>query len=76
MAATAPLPRTRASSRPLASALFPFVQFEVAGTVGLEEGRYLGRDPERVLVVRVAHPSRWPSPMKFLFLAHIKYYIL
>jgi hypothetical protein len=32
----------------------PFVQFELAGTVGLEPGRYLGRDPERVLVVVVA----------------------
>ncbi len=32
----------------------PFVQFELAGTVGLEQGRYLGRDPERVLVVIVA----------------------
>jgi hypothetical protein len=32
----------------------PFVQFELAGTVGLDEGRYLGRDPERVLVVRIA----------------------
>ena len=33
---------------------FPFVQFDLAGTVGLEDGRYLGREPERVLVVRVA----------------------
>lgn len=32
----------------------PFVQFELAGTVGLEQGRYLGSDPERVLVVTVA----------------------
>ena len=32
----------------------PFVQFELAGTVGLEQGRYLGSDPERVLVVSVA----------------------
>ena len=32
----------------------PFVQFELAGTVGLEQGRYLGSDPERVLVVIVA----------------------
>ncbi|MGH2985512.1 MAG: hypothetical protein ACRDLO_02350, partial [Solirubrobacterales bacterium] len=32
----------------------PFVQFELAGTVGLDEGRYLGRDPERVLVVGIA----------------------
>jgi hypothetical protein len=31
-----------------------FVQLELAGTVGLEDGRYLARDPERVLVVRVA----------------------
>jgi hypothetical protein len=33
---------------------FPFVQLELAGTTGLEDGRYLGHDPERVLVVRVA----------------------
>jgi len=38
----------------------PFVQFEFAGTLGLEDGRYLARsreatgEPERVLVVRVA----------------------
>ena len=37
----------------------PFVQFEFAGTLGLEDGRYLARsreatgEPERVLVVRV-----------------------
>lgn len=35
-------------------ARFPFVQLELAGTTGLEDGRYLGHDPERVLVVRVA----------------------
>jgi hypothetical protein len=33
---------------------FPFVQLELAGGVGLDDGRYLGRDPERVLVVRSA----------------------
>lgn len=33
---------------------FPFVQLDLAGTVGLDEGRYLGRDPKRVLVVQVA----------------------
>lgn len=38
---------------------FPFVQFDLAGTVGLEDGRYLGRDPERVLVVRI---SGLPAP--------------
>jgi hypothetical protein len=32
----------------------PFVQFELAGTIGLEQGRYLGREPERVLVVSIA----------------------
>jgi hypothetical protein len=59
-AASAPRPHTRASSGPLAGPkLLPFVQLEVAGTVGLEDGRYLGRDPERVLVVRTANP---PSP--------------
>ena len=55
-------PRTRASNRPLAAAsIFPFVQFEIAGTVGLEEGRYLGHDPERVLVVRIVNP---PAPTR------------
>jgi hypothetical protein len=39
---------------------FPFVQLELAGSVGLDEARYLARDPdERVLVVRVANA---PSP--------------
>jgi hypothetical protein len=33
---------------------FPFVQLELAGTVGLESGRYLAHEPERVLVVAVA----------------------
>ena len=32
---------------PAATLRFPFVQLELAGTVGLEDGRYLGRDPER-----------------------------
>ncbi len=60
--ATAPPRRTRASNRPLgATARLPFVQLEVAGTVGLEEGRYLGRDPDRVLVVRIANP---PAPQR------------
>jgi hypothetical protein len=40
---------------------FPFVQFDLAGTVGLEDGRYLGREPERVLVVRV---SGLPAPRR------------
>lgn len=38
----------------------PFVQLELAGTVGLDEGRYLARDPERVLVVRVAGAPQPP----------------
>lgn len=32
---------------------FPFVQLELAGVAGPEPGRYLGHDPERVLVVGV-----------------------
>jgi hypothetical protein len=65
-AATAPRPRTRASSRPLAAPprLFPFVQLDLPGTVGLDEGRYLGREPERVLVVRIANPQ--PPPRRRL----------
>jgi hypothetical protein len=42
----------------------PFVQFELAGTVGLEQGRYLGRDPERVLVVDVVGAP--PAPRRRL----------
>lgn len=50
---------TWASSRPAIPDLLPFVQLELAGTAGLDEGRYLARagqegDPERVLVVQVA----------------------
>jgi hypothetical protein len=41
-----------------------FVQFEFAGTIGLDEGRYLARDPERVLVVRVATGA--PAPRRRL----------
>lgn len=47
--------------------LLPFVQLELAGTVGLEDGRYLARtqegsgDPERVLVVRV---TAAPAPAR------------
>jgi hypothetical protein len=38
----------------------PFVQLELAGSVGLDEARYLARQPdERVLVVRVANA---PAP--------------
>lgn len=42
---------------------FPFVQLELAGSIGLDEARYLAREPEeRVLVVRVrsapAEPRR------------------
>jgi hypothetical protein len=33
--------------------LLPFVQVELAGSIGLDDGRFLGRDPKRVLVVRV-----------------------
>lgn len=43
---------------------FPFVQLEIAGTVGLDEGRYLGRDPERVLVVGIDNPA--PAPRRRL----------
>ena len=44
-------------------ARFPFVQLELAGTVGLDDGRYLGRDPERVLVVeRRRRPAPAPPP--------------
>ncbi len=40
---------------------FPFVQLDLAGTVGLDDGRYLAREPERVLVVRV---SGLPAPRR------------
>lgn len=33
---------------------FSFVQLDLAGTVGLDEGRYLGHEPDRVLVVKVS----------------------
>jgi hypothetical protein len=36
------------------------VQFELAGTVGLEDGRYLRRDPEAVLVVQVLDAPKQP----------------
>jgi hypothetical protein len=32
---------------------FPFVQLEFAGDLGLDQGRYLAREPERVLVVAI-----------------------
>ena len=32
---------------------FPFVQLELAGTIGLDPGRYLAREPDRVLVVGI-----------------------
>lgn len=42
---------------------FPFVQLELAGPVGLDEARYLARQPEeRVLVVRVANAP--PPPRR------------
>ena len=54
----------RPPRRVAATLLFPFVQLELAGTVGLEDGRYLGREPERVLVVRVADAP--PQPRRRL----------
>jgi hypothetical protein len=40
---------------------FPFVQLELAGSVGLDEARYLAREPdERVLVVRTANAMAPP----------------
>jgi hypothetical protein len=43
----------------------PFVQLELAGSVGLDEARYLAREPdERVLVVRVANAP--PPPRRRL----------
>ena len=42
---------------------FPFVQVELAGPVGLDDARYIARDPEqRVLVVRTANPP--PPPRR------------
>jgi hypothetical protein len=38
----------------------PFVQIELAGAHGLDDGRYLAREPERVLVVRVAGAPQPP----------------
>jgi hypothetical protein len=38
-----------------------FVQLDVGGTAGLDEGRYLAREPERVLVIRVANA---PTPTR------------
>jgi hypothetical protein len=43
---------------------FPFVQLEFAGTLGLDQGRYLAREPERVLVVAVADSP--PPPRRRL----------
>jgi hypothetical protein len=43
---------------------FPFVQLEFAGALGLEQGRYLAREPERVLVVAVADAP--PAPRRRL----------
>lgn len=40
---------------------FPFVQLELAGSVGLDEARYLAGEPdERVLVIRVANAPPQP----------------
>ena len=44
----------------MSAALLPFVQIELAGAHGLEAGRYLARDPERVLVVGVAGAPQPP----------------
>jgi hypothetical protein len=43
---------------------FPFVQLEFAGALGLDQGRYLAREPERVLVVAVADSP--PAPRRRL----------
>jgi hypothetical protein len=43
---------------------FPFVQLEFAGALGLDQGRYLAREPERVLVVAVADAP--PPPRRRL----------
>jgi hypothetical protein len=43
---------------------FPFVQLEFAGALGLDQGRYLAREPERVLVVAVADAP--PAPRRRL----------
>ena len=48
------------SVRRVSAPLLPFVQVELAGAHGLEDGRYLGRKPERVLVVRVAGAPQPP----------------
>lgn len=44
----------------MSAPLLPFVQFELAGAHGLEDGRFLAREPERVLVVRVAGAPQPP----------------
>jgi hypothetical protein len=43
---------------------FRFVQLEFAGALGLDQGRYLAREPERVLVVAVADAP--PAPRRRL----------
>lgn len=43
---------------------FQFVQLEIAGALGLDQGRYLAREPERVLVVAVADAP--PAPRRRL----------
>ena len=43
---------------------FPFVQLEFAGTFGLDQGRYMAREPERVLVVAVSDSP--PPPRRRL----------
>ena len=43
---------------------FPFVQLEFAGALGLDQGRYLAREPERVLVVAVSDAP--PAPRRRL----------
>jgi hypothetical protein len=43
---------------------FPFVQLEFAGALGLDQGRYLAREPERVLVVAIGDAP--PPPRRRL----------
>ena len=50
--------RLRRAPVRVAALRFPFVQLELAGTVGLEDGRYLEPRPERVLVVQDRRRAR------------------
>jgi hypothetical protein len=65
--ATAPRAPTSASSVPAAIAdRFPFVQLELAGTIGLGDGRYLAHEPapERVIVIRTRDAPRAPARLR------------